>query len=690
MGARESSGNSSSKGQTCCRWYSACAWLISSKDYLLILVLFLLVLGNSFALELPENFKLFEQDDLCYLMVYDTPIAIAKDKEELTSILMENYRIVEFWMRAPSVLLKFEGPEDLKKNVIDSLKELGVVLGNGHELFVKLKRLDNFILMEVSYDSRKLSNRSSLSSESDWKKDLKKHLKELLNLPEKVEIPHVLFVKTFGNTVRYNGSITSEDFSIVSDQEEITIEIFKNHGWEKLLYKIHTPAEILELNYFDVDFRTIPENAELLIDDVYLGKTPVTVNLRGGIHSLEIKFPGYKTIRENIYIDNTETFEYRLEKLQEGTLILNMNVSHATITIDEKIYKTTSGSLILNVSPGIHNVLVEAENRERFEQNIQLKPSETKELTINLRGVAGTKDWELLVDTEKIVNFFITSFNEIVLHLKDDSLICINPSKSELLWTLKDFKNVVDIQKHNNGFLVLCKDSLWLVDNQENFPILQLKDESFISWDFDELFFATNSGKLYKLSEKNFSVLWVRKIYPLLQIKTTDDFVLMLDVFRNVYCYNIRTMQLIWKKYVSEVTALDLIGKNLYIASGEKLRILDIFSGKELENMVFSNRIDELSEFGKKIILFFKNSIEDLNGNFKIKYSSEKVFFDKDNIYLVGSKRLKIYFLKEDDLYSKTIDFFDSILSVKISRNGSIILLLSSGRLVKIFGFNGY
>lgn len=645
---------------------------------------------NSFALELPESFKFFERDGSCYLLVYDTPVAIAKNKEELVSMLTKNYHIVEFWMKAPSVSLKFEGSEDLRKDVVNTLEKLGVVLGNGEELSVNLKKLDGFVLMEISYGSTKLSNRSSLSSETDWKKDLKKYLSELLNLPEKIEIPHVLFIKTYGNTVKYNGDVISEDFSIVSNQEKITLEIFKNHSWEKLIYEIHTPAEILELNYFDVNIRTTPENAKIFIDGVYFGETPITVNLKGGIHNLEVKLPGYKTIKQNIYVDNHATFEYRLEKLQDGVLIININVPQATVTIDEKTYKTVSGSLTLNISPGVHNVIIEAENRESFKQNILLEPEETKKLTVELRGIVGTQDWELLVNPEEIVDFFVVSNNEVVLYLKDNSLICIDPSRSEFLWTLKEFKNVMNIWNYKNIFLILCKDSLWFVDGKKNSPILQLSNESFISWNFDNLLFATNSGKLYKLSEKNFSVLWVKRVYPLLQIESADNFILMLDVFRNVYCYNAKTMQLVWKKYVREATGLKPIEKNLYILSGKNLRILDLFSGKELKNMVFSDQINKLSKLGKEVFLFFRNKIESLNSEFKIEHLSGKVFFDSDNIYLIGTKKLKIYFLKENNLYSKTIELFDSIVNAKISKNGSIILLLNSGKLAKIFGNNSH
>jgi len=650
----------------------------------------LLFFVSSFSTELPNGFETSEQDGVWYLSRYNTPILVAKTKERLFSLIEEHIEIIDFWRKAPTVVLEYHGPEDLKDDVLNVIQNLGIALGNGKKLKIKLRISDDYVLIEVSYGSQKLNNYASLSNLTNWKTDLSVFLKKLLDLPDVINIPHVLFIETFGNKVKYNDKISSRDLLIITSSKSIDVEILEGQKWRKLQFKFQKPADVWKLNYFDVEIQTFPESAKLFVDEQYIGETPLVVKLKGGIHTLEIKSFRYKTIKKSIYIDGKQSLKYDLEKLEDGILNLSLNISEATITIDDRVYKTLNGKLSVGLNPGIHNITVEAKNRETSTEKVQLNPGENKNLIINLKGIIGTKDWDLLIDVQKIEDLFPISRSELILYLRDHSLICLNPIRRELCWVLKGFKDVLAVHKYDKKFLILCKDSLWLVRNKQSIPILKLSNESFITWDFDNLIFATNSGKLYKLSKITLKTLWIRKGHPILQILFDENLLFMLDVYRNIYCYNVKTMELIWKKHLKDAMTIYVNNGKLYVVLGKYLTILEDISGREIKRIEFFEPVEKLIILKDAIFIVLKDRIESLNNGKLINRKDEKVLSDENNIYLIDNKKIKIYFSKSGELDSKEVELSEIIMDVKTTNECSIILVCNSGKLVKIFGANGY
>jgi len=640
-----------------------------------------------FSIELPKSFKIFEGTDHLFLFRYDTPVLIAKNKEQLFELLNNNSEIIEFWKDTPSIILEYSGPEDFREEVLSVIQNLGISVGYGSKMRVRLRLSGNYVLMELSYDSLSLNNYSSLSELENWKKDLEKLIKKILKVSD-ANVPHVVLVKTLGNTIKYKDEIKNDDFLIFTYSKNIELEILENQRWKKLTFEIKNPADLIKLNYFNVEFQTIPDRAKLFVDNDYIGEAPSIIKLKGGIHSIRIELSGYKSLNKRIYVDRNQTLKYTLDRLDKGNLFLNLNVLEATVTIDSKTYKIEDGKLSVDLEPGIHNLEIRSKNRESFHKNVYLNSNETKELNVKLKGIVGREDWTIFVNIENIGDIFYVSYNELILWQKDGSLICMDTLRKELFWSLENFENIIDIYKYRESYLVVCEDSLQLIREGKKFLLLKLENESFISWDFKNLIFATNSGKIYKLSNRTFQILWTRKEYPLLSILSKNDSIVMFDVFRNIYCYDVRTMSLIWKNRFKNVVSIFQSNNQLYLSTGRSIIVSDLETGREIERINFKMEMKNILFLGNQTFVAIKNSLKSLKTG-KVINCQGQVYSDNKNIYILDGKNLNIYFMDKGKLNLKTVVLPEKVEKIKIG-DGAVILIYKSGKISKVFGKDGY
>ena len=77
-----------------------------------------------------------------------------------------------------------------------------------------------------------------------------------------------------------------------------------------------------------------PENADVFIDGKYMGSGR-GFETTTGVHNLELKKEGFKTIQKEIEVSEAHTlFEYKMEKIELQTMTINSTPRDARIFID--------------------------------------------------------------------------------------------------------------------------------------------------------------------------------------------------------------------------------------------------------------------------------------------------------------------------------------------------------------------
>lgn len=108
-----------------------------------------------------------------------------------------------------------------------------------------------------------------------------------------------------------------------------------------------------------LEITTTPQEAIVIIDDITIGKTPVSIDsLNEGGHTLIIKLSGYEDVTESIIYNNKKNYNYNYDlKDIEGTININSTPSNATVFLDGNKRGDTPLTLN-NISKGKHYIRI--------------------------------------------------------------------------------------------------------------------------------------------------------------------------------------------------------------------------------------------------------------------------------------------------------------------------------------------
>jgi formylglycine-generating enzyme required for sulfatase activity len=153
-------------------------------------------------------------------------------------------------------------------------------------------------------------------------------------------------------------------------------------------------------------FVSEPTGAELSVDGVPVGTTPLTAELLAGERQLSLALPGYATWRDEVPVLANQPLEERLValRLADATIVLSSAPRAASVTVDGHFHGRTP--VELELTPGdTHRIELFKQGHERAVRKLSLEAGETRELRVRLvaqRGevtvVSDPPDAELWVD----------------------------------------------------------------------------------------------------------------------------------------------------------------------------------------------------------------------------------------------------------------------------------------------------
>lgn len=136
-----------------------------------------------------------------------------------------------------------------------------------------------------------------------------------------------------------------------------------------------------------LDIVTIPDSVKVVVDSVEKVNTPSIVDLKPGIHILELKKTGYSSIIDTIMIETGKSLEkiYRLQR-HAGIVKTNIIPQDAQLNINLESYQT-QGSFL--VTPGIYKVEIIRQGYKPYEQIITVELDKELLLEVQLTPIKG-------------------------------------------------------------------------------------------------------------------------------------------------------------------------------------------------------------------------------------------------------------------------------------------------------------
>jgi len=140
-----------------------------------------------------------------------------------------------------------------------------------------------------------------------------------------------------------------------------------------------------------VEFTTVPEGADLFIDQRLIGQTPLSAEVLETGSQLTLKAPGYKTLQQQVRVKAGSKAEHPLIEMivADGTVTINSSPQGASITIDKQFKGTTP--MDVAVTPfASHNVELFLEGYLNAKRSVRVKPEQQSEISVNLTPNIGT------------------------------------------------------------------------------------------------------------------------------------------------------------------------------------------------------------------------------------------------------------------------------------------------------------
>ncbi len=160
-------------------------------------------------------------------------------------------------------------------------------------------------------------------------------------------------------------------------------------------------GESLELNFkFEallgvLSISSNPIGADVYIDGVPKGVTPLEIEVEPGRHILRLELEGYKPIEKEIEISAGESSKLNFElKALPGVLVIDSEPSGAKVYIDGMLKDETPTEF--EVEPGRHVLRLELEGYEPVEREIEISAGDSLELSFKLKVLLGI----LTIDSE--------------------------------------------------------------------------------------------------------------------------------------------------------------------------------------------------------------------------------------------------------------------------------------------------
>ncbi len=141
-----------------------------------------------------------------------------------------------------------------------------------------------------------------------------------------------------------------------------------------------------------LDIKSTPSEAQVFLDGVFIGLTPLQIETTPGQHTLLINKEGYVSWQQTFTIREGETKSFN-PTLARSTAILRINTNPvgALIYIDGRYVGTApSGGLAVEVEAGTRSIRASLANYQDATVNVTVNPGETRTVNITLQPIVRT------------------------------------------------------------------------------------------------------------------------------------------------------------------------------------------------------------------------------------------------------------------------------------------------------------
>ena len=183
---------------------------------------------------------------------------------------------------------------------------------------------------------------------------------------------------------------------------EISADHFKT--WKhRLIVKPNEPQEIKEVRLQPADgkltINTKPDGANIIIDGIFVGQTPLTFDLSPDKHHVvQISKAGYEKTNRKVQIASAESIQLDVNlKPRYGIVLLSVEPPDTELTIDGKSYGIVPKKL--NLIAVEHQLKFNKKDFHPYRIRITPQPGFSKQLTVALKKKGVSKKTEPLVIT---------------------------------------------------------------------------------------------------------------------------------------------------------------------------------------------------------------------------------------------------------------------------------------------------
>ena len=144
-------------------------------------------------------------------------------------------------------------------------------------------------------------------------------------------------------------------------------------------------------NWAEVSINSDPDNAEVWIDGMHKGVTPLTLDLGAGNYNLELRHPDYLPYATGFVVVANEGVKLPIAKLFSSAshLIITSAPSKAVVSLAGVAQGTTP--LTLRLTPNTeHTLTLSRAGYRDNQQNISLKPGEQQSISAKLEAILGS------------------------------------------------------------------------------------------------------------------------------------------------------------------------------------------------------------------------------------------------------------------------------------------------------------
>jgi len=138
--------------------------------------------------------------------------------------------------------------------------------------------------------------------------------------------------------------------------------------------------------YGSLNINSYPQGADLYLNGVYKGKTPIVINnVSPGRYQVQLRLSGYKDYVSfvDVYAGQVSTYNFTLVPLP-ATLNIFSNPSSADVYING-VYKGKTPLSLTDLSSGTYNVKISLSGYEEYNETVYLAPGDLKQINVTLK-----------------------------------------------------------------------------------------------------------------------------------------------------------------------------------------------------------------------------------------------------------------------------------------------------------------